>query len=144
MRSSLRLLVGIMLLLALPLFSQAQGIRQALVIGNGTYADLGKLRNPVNDATDIAAALGRLGFKATLITYSGKSGTCPVLCERWKGSLGCHRIRKGAWRLKKAKTGVLVVLKREPKRPTSDSAAGSAPARSIRPNFRSEPSTPER
>ena len=74
MRSSLRLLVGIMILLALPLFSQAQGIRQALVIGNGNYADLGKLRNPVNDATDIAAALGRLGFKVTLITDASRKG----------------------------------------------------------------------
>jgi len=63
-----------MILLALPLFSQAQGIRQALVIGNGNYADLGKLRNPVNDATDIAAALGRLGFKVTLITDAGRKG----------------------------------------------------------------------
>ena len=35
--------------------------RTALVIGNGSYA-VGPLKNPVNDATDIAATLKRLGF----------------------------------------------------------------------------------
>ena len=34
----------------------------ALIIGNGAYADR-PLRNPVNDATDLAAALERLGFQ---------------------------------------------------------------------------------
>lgn len=36
----------------------------ALVIGNADYdTSIGKLKNPINDATDIAAALTRLGFK---------------------------------------------------------------------------------
>lgn len=39
--------------------------RTALVIGNSNYAD-GRLKNPVNDATDIAAALKGLGFTVTL------------------------------------------------------------------------------
>ena len=34
----------------------------ALVIGNGNYSNLGRLTNPVNDANDIAAVLGALGF----------------------------------------------------------------------------------
>jgi hypothetical protein len=34
----------------------------ALVIGNGNYTNLGKLKNPVNDAEDMAAALTDLGF----------------------------------------------------------------------------------
>jgi hypothetical protein len=39
-------------------------LRVALVIGNADYdASVGKLKNPANDATDIAAALARLGFK---------------------------------------------------------------------------------
>jgi formylglycine-generating enzyme required for sulfatase activity len=38
--------------------------RVALVIGNSQYA-LGALRNPVNDATDMAAALQRVGFTVT-------------------------------------------------------------------------------
>ena len=44
----------------------AQQHRTALVIGNATY-ETGPLRNPVNDATDMAAVLQRLGFEATLL-----------------------------------------------------------------------------
>jgi formylglycine-generating enzyme required for sulfatase activity len=40
--------------------------RVALVIGNATYANAGVLRNPRNDATDMAAMLKRLGFDVTL------------------------------------------------------------------------------
>ncbi len=39
--------------------------RIALVIGNGTYS-FGPLKNPVNDATDMAAALRKLGFNVIL------------------------------------------------------------------------------
>lgn len=39
--------------------------RIALVIGNSAYSS-GPLKNPVNDATDMAAALKRAGFKVTL------------------------------------------------------------------------------
>jgi len=39
--------------------------RIALVIGNSAYSS-GPLKNPVNDATDIAAALKRAGFTVTL------------------------------------------------------------------------------
>ena len=41
--------------------------RYALVIGNADYADLGKLKNPHNDATDIALALKSIGFEVTLL-----------------------------------------------------------------------------
>ena len=41
--------------------------RTALVIGNAAYGDVGVLRNPVNDATDMDAALRRLGFAVTLL-----------------------------------------------------------------------------
>ena len=40
--------------------------RVALVIGNAAYAD-SPLRNPVNDATDMAAALRQMGFEVTLL-----------------------------------------------------------------------------
>ena len=33
----------------------------ALVMGNGAYQSIGKLKNPVNDATDIATALQAVG-----------------------------------------------------------------------------------
>lgn len=45
--------------------------RTALVIGNGNYTD-GRLKNPVNDATDIATALKSMGFIVTL----KKDGIC--------------------------------------------------------------------
>jgi len=47
--------------------SQQNEQRVALVIGNSAYRE-SPLRNPVNDATDIAAALRELGFKVTLRT----------------------------------------------------------------------------
>lgn len=43
--------------------NEAFGKRVALVIGNGAYGDLGALPNPPNDAADMAAALGKLGFE---------------------------------------------------------------------------------
>lgn len=42
--------------------------RVALVIGNAAYASVSPLSNPVNDATDLAAALSRIGFDVTLAT----------------------------------------------------------------------------
>ena len=45
----------------------AQERRIALVVGNGAYKSA-PLRNPVNDATDIADALGKLGFSVSLKT----------------------------------------------------------------------------
>ncbi len=44
---------------------QAAPARHALVIGNGGYAQM-PLRNPVNDAEDMAAALREVGFEVTL------------------------------------------------------------------------------
>jgi uncharacterized caspase-like protein len=46
----------------------AQEKRYALVVGNGNYADLAELKNPVNDATDMAAALRDVGFAVELLT----------------------------------------------------------------------------
>ena len=39
--------------------------RVALVVGNSTYAHIGRLPNPDNDARDMSAALRRLGFEVT-------------------------------------------------------------------------------
>ena len=41
--------------------------RVALVVGNGDYAAIGALPNPGNDAADVSAALGRLGFDVTTV-----------------------------------------------------------------------------
>jgi len=55
------------LLLVLFFFAVVAGLsfaqqKYALVIGNGTYTNFGTLRNPVNDANDVAAALQGLGW----------------------------------------------------------------------------------
>jgi hypothetical protein len=49
------------------IFAQPAPARFALVIGNGNYNDLGKLANPANDASDMAAALKSLGFETQLL-----------------------------------------------------------------------------
>ncbi|MCL5777712.1 caspase family protein [Limibaculum sp. FT325] len=41
--------------------------RHALVIGNGSYGNLGALPNPTNDARLIAAGIEKLGFETTLL-----------------------------------------------------------------------------
>ena len=41
--------------------------RVALVIGNSAYTAISPLKNPVNDAEDMATALRRSGFKVTLL-----------------------------------------------------------------------------
>ena len=51
-----------------PAADAAEGRRVALVIGNGAYRNVPALLNPPNDASDIAAALKRLGFTVTLVT----------------------------------------------------------------------------
>jgi hypothetical protein len=50
-----------LLLLSLSASLPAQQ-KYALVIGNGSYANLSRLANPANDANDMAAALAGLGF----------------------------------------------------------------------------------
>ena len=47
--------------------------RVALVIGNAAYAHVPALATPRNDAADIGAALGRLGFAVTRIENAGHS-----------------------------------------------------------------------
>ena len=56
-------LVALALILAISSLAgiAAQGRKVALVIGNSAYAT-GPLRNPVNDAADLSAALGEVGF----------------------------------------------------------------------------------
>jgi hypothetical protein len=49
-------------LIAAPYASRAE-TRVALVIGNSAYKNAGLLKNPRNDATDVAASLDRMGFK---------------------------------------------------------------------------------
>lgn len=46
--------------------------RTALVIGNGEYQNTTQLQNPVNDATDVAEALGELGFEVLFAKNADK------------------------------------------------------------------------
>ena len=50
--------------------SRAAG-RVALVVGNSTYAHIGRLPNPENDAAAVSAALRRLGFEVTTTLDAG-------------------------------------------------------------------------
>jgi formylglycine-generating enzyme required for sulfatase activity len=45
--------------------------KYALVIGNGAYTAVPKLKNPVNDANDMKGALEGLGFQVDLLTDAG-------------------------------------------------------------------------
>ncbi len=62
-RSLVAVVVAIVFLVA-PAVVFADG-RVALVVGNSTYAHIGRLPNPDNDARDMSAALRRLGFEVT-------------------------------------------------------------------------------
>ena len=60
------------LLLAPALAAPAHAAKRvALVIGNAEYRHASRLANPLNDANDIAAALGRLGFEVTRLDNAG-------------------------------------------------------------------------
>ena len=48
--------------------STAMAQKVALVIGNGSYQNAPALRNPTNDAADVAAALGDVGFEVQTLT----------------------------------------------------------------------------
>jgi hypothetical protein len=56
------------LILALGAAPAAAYERVALLIGNSAYQSVTPLANPTNDATDLAAALERVGFEVTLAT----------------------------------------------------------------------------
>ena len=58
--------------------SASTGQRVALVIGNASYQHAPVLANPLNDAADIGATLGRLGFTVTLMENAGRT-------ELWNG-----------------------------------------------------------
>ena len=63
--------------------------RVALVIGNSTYAHAGRLPNAENDATDMAAALQRLGFEVTTeldTDFAGLNGALRAFSLRSSGA----------------------------------------------------------
>ena len=80
MRRGLRplpiLAVAIAVLIFPQAWAQAPGAaaptRYALVIGNGTYTGMPSLKNPANDAADMAAALPGPGFSVTLLVDANR------------------------------------------------------------------------
>ena len=67
--------LGVILLLSTVLLASASVVladgRVALVVGNSTYAHIGRLPNPANDAVAVSAALRRLGFEVTTTLDAG-------------------------------------------------------------------------
>ena len=57
--------------------------RVALVVGNSTYAHIGRLPNPDNDARDISGALRRLKFEVTTELDAGPR------CSTGSAANGC-------------------------------------------------------
>src|SRR5262245_44232553 len=54
--------------------THSSGRREALVIGNASYElSMGKLLNPVHDATDLASVLKALRFNVTLVLNAKKT-----------------------------------------------------------------------
>lgn len=81
---------GLAWALLAPLFwaDGAEAARKALVIGNAAYSSERPLRNPPNDADDMAALLGgKLGFATTLLKNVSKSQLRDAL-DRFADGLG--------------------------------------------------------
>ena len=83
---------GVVLLLAVVLLASAPAAlaagRVALVVGNGTYAHIGRLPNPGNDAGDMAAALRRLGFDVTTVRDADRGAMTEALRVFTRASAG--------------------------------------------------------
>jgi len=61
----------------------------ALVIGNGSYSNLSRLNNPVNDANDMASALQGLGFSVD--TWQKLVQQMEGTCVQHRGSVSILR-----------------------------------------------------
>ena len=87
-RTKLTLFV-LVLLLAPRSATDAEGAgRVALVVGNSDYAYVGRLPNPRNDATDVRAALRRLGFEVTTVRNAGRAALTRALADFTDRSIG--------------------------------------------------------
>ena len=85
-------LVSVALLLA-----QTGGPRYALVIGNGAYkGGLPQLKNPANDASDVAAAFRRLGYKVELLVDADEL-TMEAAAARLADNLGSNASSTGVF-----------------------------------------------
>ena len=69
------------LVVLLPADNASAASRVALVIGNAQYAHAPKLNNPRNDARDVGAALGRMGFTVTRVENADRPAMWRALQE---------------------------------------------------------------
>ena len=67
--------------------------RVALVIGNGAYEKVPYLANPRNDAADVGAALGRLGFEVSRLANADQAVLREGLRNFTRAAVG-----RGGWR----------------------------------------------
>ena len=120
-----RLLVVVLALVLVASASVALARQAALVVRNSTYAHIGRLPNPENDAVDMVAALRRLGFEVTteldadrvaltealsaftrqsagadvsLVFYAGHASrwTASITWCRWTRALSATSVRPGS------------------------------------------------
>ncbi len=89
MRAVRPLVIAVLVLVVLvtPTVVLADG-RVALVVGNSTYAHIGRLPNPDNDARDMSAALRRLGFEVTTELDADRVGLTEALRQFTRDSAG--------------------------------------------------------
>ena len=64
--------------------------RVALVVGNSDYTAIGALPNPGNDAADVSAALGRLGFDVTTVEDADRVAMNEALRTFTRESVGAE------------------------------------------------------
>ena len=79
--------VAALVLVAAPQEATAAG-RVALVVGNSSYAHIGRLPNPGNDASDMTAALRRLGFDVTTVRDADRNAMSEALRVFTRASAG--------------------------------------------------------
>jgi len=82
-----KLFVAVFITLAVGLFAQQ---KYALVIGNGQYSNFGSLKNAVNDANDVAAALQGLGFTVDKV-INGDLSRMESAAVKLRNQLGANR-----------------------------------------------------
>ena len=78
----------LLLLLAAPARPVQAAGRVALVVGNSAYEHIGRLPNPENDATDLDAALRRLGFEVTVVRDADRTAMTGALRAFTRRSAG--------------------------------------------------------
>ena len=84
------LILTLAYLLSVGLWSPAEARRLALVIGNSDYTHASTLPNPANDARDLAAAFGRLGYEVELVSDASRAGLLDALRAFRARSIGAE------------------------------------------------------